>query len=233
MHFFLRLPDTIHTNKHNFTLRSFNHNFALRSFHTSKITCSFCAECCSPPRRPTAQCCGNRFAQDGIQKTSAKWMLPCVLFAGNASNTHSECRLKIRYRSGKLSPFLVIKSLTRGKIYHLKDGLFHFIFLGGSRESEILRKDTIAGNVGLGNSGTSMDVRAYSVSCLILRDGLAYYCASISREERPIFVVKLNENDNKDRTKEPKGALRSAKLAQCQHILSIRVKEKCNNKLYF
>ena len=105
-----------------------------------------------------------------------------------------------------LLSFSFIKSLTRGKIYHLKDGLFHFIFLGGSRESEILRKDTIAGNVGLGNSGTSMDVRAYSVACLILRDGLAYYCASISREERPIFVVKLNENDNKDRTKEPKGA---------------------------
>lgn len=67
-------------------------------------------------------------------------------------------------------------------------------------------KDTIQGNVGLGNSGTSMDVRAYSVACLILRDGLTYYSASISREERPIFVVKLNENDNKDRTKEPKGA---------------------------
>ena len=72
--------------------------------------------------------------------------------------------------------------------------------------SEILCKDTIWGNVGLGNSGTSMDMRAYSVACLILRDGLAYYCASINREERPIFVVKLNENDNKDRTKEPKGA---------------------------
>lgn len=97
----------------------------------------------------------------------------------------------------------------------------------------MLCKDTIRGNVGLGNSGTSMDMRDDSVACLILRDGLTYYCASISREERPIFVVKLNENDNKDRTKEPKGALQSAKLAQCQHILSIRVKEKCNNKLSF
>ena len=94
-------------------------------------------------------------------------------------------------------------------------------------------KDTIQGNVGLGNSGTSMDMRDDSDSCLILRGRLAYYCASISREERPVFVVKLNENDNKDRTKEPKGALQSAKLAQCQHILSIRVKEKCNNKLSF
>ena len=67
-------------------------------------------------------------------------------------------------------------------------------------------KDTIQGNVWLGNWGTSLDMRDDSVSCLILRDGLAYYCASINREERPIFVVKLNENDNKDRTKEPKGA---------------------------
>ena len=72
MHFYWRLPDTIHANNHNFALCSFNHNFALCSFHTSKITCSLCAECCSPPRRPTAQCCGNRFAQDSIQKTSAK-----------------------------------------------------------------------------------------------------------------------------------------------------------------
>ena len=67
-------------------------------------------------------------------------------------------------------------------------------------------KDTIPGNVRLGNWGTSLDMRDDSVACLILRDGLAYYCASINREERPIFVVKLNENDNKDRTKEPKGA---------------------------
>ena len=67
-------------------------------------------------------------------------------------------------------------------------------------------KDTIRGNVGLGNSGTSLDMRDDSDSCLILRGRLAYYCASISREERPIFVVKLNENDNNDRTKEPKGA---------------------------
>ena len=70
----------------------------------------------------------------------------------------------------------------------------------------MLRKDTIQGNVRLGNWGTSLDMRDDSVACLILRDGLAYYCASINREERPIFVVKLNENDNKDRTKEPKGA---------------------------
>jgi hypothetical protein len=72
-------------------------------------------------------------------------MLPCVLFAGNASNTHSECRLKIRYRSGMLFP-LLIKSLPRGKIYHVNCGLFHDFFLDGSRESEMLRKDTIAGN---------------------------------------------------------------------------------------
>ena len=73
-------------------------------------------------------------------------------------------------------------------------------------------------------------VRDDSVACLILRDGLAYYCASINREERPIFVVRKWQQGQDERTER---SIQSAKLAQCQHILSIRVKEKCNNKLSF
>ena len=45
-------------------------------------------------------------------------------------------------------------------------------------------KDTIQGNVRLGNWGTSLDMRDDSDSCLILRDGLAYIYPSIYKAKK-------------------------------------------------
>ena len=57
-------------------------------FRTSKNTCSLCADCCIPPRRSAAQCCGNRLASadtDSRQKenickhdVSFGWWQPCA-----------------------------------------------------------------------------------------------------------------------------------------------------------
>ena len=61
----------------------------------------------------------------------------------------------------------------------------------------------------------------------------AHYCASISREERPLFVVKLEENDNTDRTKEQKEAHTQSEHAYCQYVLPMQIKEKSSRKKSF
>lgn len=63
---------------------------------------------------------------------------------------------------------------------------------------------------------------------------IAHYCASISREERPLFVVKLEENDNTDRTKEQKEAHTQSEHAYCQYVLPMQIKEiKVTEKYLF